>query len=190
MISSCSPTTLPRTGGGVNLFDPTPHRDDHREVSRTEGGITATATLVSGNDNYFLVVGLLLADGRTLPGEPAFDLSGGDEFDLGTLSVRVDLQPITPPPASAGITYAELLALAAKHYEPGWLDGFLTPDGRLNYAAQPPNSGTLERHIAIELFETFDPDASRQDALAEARRALQSTLTDIERALRGLDETP
>ena len=49
------------------------------------------------------------------------------------------------------------------------------------------SSDTLAEFIAIELRETYDPDASDTDQLQEAIRALETARDDLESVIRILD---
>lgn len=75
--------------GGVRADWPHPLRDDCRQVGLKVDGYLVRLTLVSGNNNYFTQVTVVLPDGRELcPDEPSFDLDDEDSVREGDLVVR------------------------------------------------------------------------------------------------------
>lgn len=79
--------------------------------------------------------------------------------------------------AEKKLTLLELLNLANEAYP----DGFLAEYYDAKTGQRLPGGGdSLARFIVAELSETFDPDASRQAQLREARTALNRAIDDLQ----------
>lgn len=79
--------------------------------------------------------------------------------------------------AEKKLTLLELLNLANEAYP----DGFLAEYYDAKTGQRLPGGGdSLARFIVAELSETFDPDASRQAQLREARIALNRAIDDLQ----------
>lgn len=80
-------------------------------------------------------------------------------------------------------TQLELLELANEAYEDGFLANYYTKEGNLK---KNGSGDTLAKFIVIELIETFDPKASRENQLIVAARAMANAryqLHDLEHHL-------
>lgn len=72
----------------------------------------------------------------------------------------------------------ELLDIANEGYDDGWLAQFYDDEG--NFVESKNAGDTLARFIVIELIETFDPKASDESQLSEARLAMANAMDDVD----------
>ncbi len=79
------------------------------------------------------------------------------------------------------LTLIELLEIANKVYDDGYLVNFYTKTG----APKRGTGDTLAKFIVIELRETFDPSATKQAQLYQAMQVMESAqyqLADVKEA--------
>lgn len=75
---------------------------------------------------------------------------------------------------------SEIIAIADRAYPDGLVQAhFENPDGQ--------HGDTLAEFIALELKDTYDADASSQDQLAEAVRAMRRARDELEGVLAALE---
>ena len=99
-----------------------------------------------------------------------------------------------PEQKQDSISLRELVRIAAKAYnndedpegdESAW-DEVIDSNGRL--IARGKLGDTLADFIIIELAETYDPKARREDQLEEAERLMNSALAQLSRVSRALSD--
>lgn len=56
--------------------------------------------------------------------------------------------------------------------------------------SNPQGGDTLAHFVALELAETFDPDASEEDQVSEAVRAIDRATRDLQSVICALERTP
>ena len=85
--------------------------------------------------------------------------------------------------APQALTLLELLNLANEAYPDGFLAEYYDPK---TGERQRGGGDSLARFIVAELSETFDPDASREAQVQEARNALNHAVDDLECVIEAL----
>jgi hypothetical protein len=86
--------------------------------------------------------------------------------------------------ATASLSLPALLQLANSAYP----DGFLEEYFDLETGARHQGSGdTLVEFVVIEISETFDPNLTRAEQLAEARRVLSRATRELEEVIQALE---
>lgn len=90
----------------------------------------------------------------------------------------VDTQHVDP------LTLVELLNLANEGYSDGFLSEYYdTKTGE----CRDGEGDTLAKFIVLELKDTFDPDATREEQMEEANRALNNAIDDLERVIQAVE---
>jgi hypothetical protein len=79
----------------------------------------------------------------------------------------------------------DLLSKANKYYPDGFLAEYYDSDGNI----VDGQGDTLAEFIVKELKDTFDPDASDEDQIREAIRAMETAKRDICAVLAGLNDS-
>lgn len=187
-------TTVPKGSptGVAAVHDPRPHFEDYRRVEAKRNGITVQATLAVDefDDTYSLTYDAKGPGGDGPRDTHGYDLIGPAELVLADTGLRVQVTPkVVPAKRGGGYSFPELIAIANRHYDNGFGNleepENLKADGDVDYPNLQPG---LERYLVVELFETFDASLGKREQLEEARRALSNSVTDIERALQGIEE--
>ena len=86
-------------------------------------------------------------------------------------------------PHEDSLTLAGLLNMANEGYSDGYLSEYFDTE------TGEPRDGegdTLAKFIVLELKDTFDPDATREEQIEEARRVLNNAIRDIEQVIQAL----
>lgn len=83
---------------------------------------------------------------------------------------------------SQRMSVRELLDKANRGYPDGFLSEYYNTKGNFREG----RGDTLAEFIVVELIETFDPDATEDEQLDEAVRAMERAREDIEGVIRAL----
>lgn len=86
-------------------------------------------------------------------------------------------------PGDEPLTLVELLNMANQGYPDGFLSGYY--NGKTG-SKKRGSGDTLAQFIVIELRETFDEEAPREEQIEEAHRVLNNGIRDLEGVIRAI----
>jgi hypothetical protein len=85
-------------------------------------------------------------------------------------------------PEMKPLALVKLLRMANKGYPDGFLSEYFDKSGK----HRPGDGDTLAKFIVLELRETFDADATREEQIGEAHRVLNNAIRDLEGVIRAI----